>query len=98
MSTAARRSVYVTSRGQRVEAGRGERRGQLPDMEDAPRPRANEGVGHKARVYIAAENRLLREALSRMLLRSGEIEVVGLNSTEPFRAEGLSEEKRIFCC
>jgi DNA-binding NarL/FixJ family response regulator len=44
-------------------------------------------------VYIAAENRLLREALSRMLLRSGEIEVVGLNSTGPFRAEGLSEEK-----
>ncbi len=93
MSTAARRSVYVTSGGQQLEAGRGERRGQLPDVEDAPRPRANEGVGHKARVYIAAENRLLREALSRMLLRSGEIEVVGLNSTGPFRAEGLSDEK-----
>jgi len=28
-----------------------------------------------------------------MLLRSGEVEVVGLNSTGPFRAEGLSEEK-----
>lgn len=93
MSTAARRSVYVTSGGQQLEAGRGERRGQLPDVDNAPRPRANERVGHKARVYIAAENRLLREALSRMLLRSGEIEVVGLNSTGPFRAEGLSEEK-----
>jgi DNA-binding NarL/FixJ family response regulator len=93
MSTAASRSVYVTSGGQQLVVGRGERRGQLPDIEGAPRPRANEGVGHKARVYIAAENRLLREALSRMLLRSGEIEVVGLNSTGPFRAEGLSEEK-----
>jgi DNA-binding NarL/FixJ family response regulator len=93
MHTAARGSVYVTSAGQQQEAMRGERRGQLPSVEDAQRARTNEGVEHKARVYIAAENRLLREALSRMLLRSGEIEVVGQNSTGPFRAEGLSDEK-----
>jgi DNA-binding NarL/FixJ family response regulator len=47
----------------------------------------------KARVYIAAENRLLREALSRMLMRRGETEVVGLHSTGPFRVEGLLEER-----
>ena len=93
MNIAARRSVYVTSAGQPQEARRGERRGQLPNVEDAPRARANEGVGNKARVYIVAENRLLREALSRMLLRRGDIEVVGMNSTGPFRAECLSEEK-----
>src|ERR1700731_1628267 len=93
MNIAARRSVYVTSAGQPQEARRGERRGQLPNVEDAPRAGANEGVGHKARVYIVAENRLLREALSRMLLRRGDIEVVGMNSTGPFRAECLSEEK-----
>jgi two-component system response regulator DesR len=44
-------------------------------------------------VYIAAENRLLREALSRMLTRQEDIDVVGFNSTGPFHVEGLIEEK-----
>ena len=35
----------------------------------------------------------MREALSRMLVRQGDIEVVGLNCAGPFRVEGLSEEK-----
>jgi len=34
--------------------------------------------GHKPRGFVAAENRLLREALSRMLLRAAMVEVVEL--------------------
>ena len=93
MHTAARRSVYVNGGVQQQDVSRGERRGQVATLEEAPRARANEGAGTKARVYIAAENRLLREALSRMLMKRGDIEVVGLNSAGPFRAEVLSEEK-----
>jgi DNA-binding NarL/FixJ family response regulator len=47
----------------------------------------------RARVYIAAENRSLREALSRMLMKHGNIDVVGLNRTGPFRVDGLIGEK-----
>jgi hypothetical protein len=38
----------------------------------------------KPRVFLAAENRLLREALSRMLVKHGEIAVVGMDLAEPF--------------
>jgi DNA-binding NarL/FixJ family response regulator len=46
-------------------------------------------VGAKPRVFVAAENRLMREALSRMLVKSGEVEVVGTEMAETFRAEDL---------
>ena len=55
--------------------------------------RANREAEVRSRVYIAAENRRLREALSRMLTRLGDIDVVGFNSTGPFRVEGLIEDK-----
>ena len=47
----------------------------------------------KARVFIAAENRLLREVLSRMLGKVGSIDVVGMDAPEPFRTEDLLREK-----
>lgn len=47
--------------------------------------------GQKPRVFVAAENRLLREALCRMLARSGEMEVVGADQSESFRMEDLLE-------
>jgi DNA-binding NarL/FixJ family response regulator len=47
--------------------------------------------GEKVRVYVAAENRLLREALGRMLGKQGSIEVVGLHSTTPFDGDALRE-------
>jgi len=57
--------------------------------------RSNGGaaVGHKPRVFVAAENRLLREALSRMLLKSGEVEVVGTDLAEPFQTDDLLKEE-----
>lgn len=47
----------------------------------------NEASRHpaKPRVYVAAENRLLREALSRMLTKNGDIEVVASDAAEAFQ-------------
>ena len=39
----------------------------------------------KPRVFVAAENRLLREALSRMLTKNGDIEVITSEASEPFQ-------------
>jgi DNA-binding NarL/FixJ family response regulator len=50
-------------------------------------------TGGKPRVFVAAENRLLREALSRMLVKGGDIEVAGIFMAEPFRAEELIKEE-----
>jgi two-component system, NarL family, response regulator NreC len=46
-------------------------------------------MDQKVQVYMAAENRLLREALSRMLSKGGDVEMVGLNSATPFDEEAL---------
>ncbi len=93
MNTAVRRSPFSAGGGQQQELVRGERRGSAPGAEDVARARIIGGAEPRARVYVAAENRLLREALSRMLTRQGDIDVVGLNCAGPFRVEGLLEEK-----
>ncbi len=43
----------------------------------------------RVRTYVAAENRLLREALARMLAKRGIVEVVGLNSATPCDQDAL---------
>lgn len=93
MATAARRSLDSSRIGHNGNPLRAERRGNLAMAGATPQPAAKNRAGQSARVYIAAENRLLREALARMLMKQGNIEVVGLNFTGPFRAEGLLEEK-----
>lgn len=62
-------------------------------MEAAARLRTESGAKRKPRVFVAAENRLLREALSRMLVKGGEIDVVGMDLADPFRPEDLLEEE-----
>jgi len=47
----------------------------------------------KPRVFVVAENRLLREALSRMLVKNGEIEVVGMELAEPFQTADLLKQE-----
>jgi DNA-binding NarL/FixJ family response regulator len=49
--------------------------------------------GGKPRVFVVAGNRLLREALSRLLAKGGDIEVAGVFEAEPFRAEELLKER-----
>jgi DNA-binding NarL/FixJ family response regulator len=60
---------------------------RVESKEFARHPRAVE----KVRVYVAAENRLLREALARMLAKHGCIEIVGLHSATPLDHEALPE-------
>jgi len=93
MNTAARRSTISTVDGQRNELRKGEGSGYVLASEDAGYARKSSGAEQRARVYIASENRLLREAISRMLTRRTDIDVVGLNWEGPFRVEGLNEEK-----
>jgi hypothetical protein len=40
-------------------------------------------------VFVAADNRLLREALARMLAKKGNVEVTGLESAAPLRVESI---------
>src|SRR6266446_5259703 len=55
------------------------------------RPEAHKVAGEKIRVFVAAENRLLREALARVLCKGGCIEVSATDSTAPFHTDALVE-------
>src|SRR5439155_1628257 len=70
--------------------------GDLPTnkaaREIAARVNGSAVVERKPRVFVAADNRLLREAIYRMLVRSGEIEVAAPEFSEPYRAEDLLKE------
>jgi NarL family two-component system response regulator LiaR len=93
MNTAVHRSAVSPGSGPGHEPDRGERRGSLAPAEEDARHKTNEGAEPRARVYIAADNPLLGETLSRMLTTKGDIDVVGLHCLGPFRVEGLIEEK-----
>jgi DNA-binding NarL/FixJ family response regulator len=54
-------------------------------------PEATVAPSPKLSVFVAAENRLLREALARMLARKGDIEVSGLESPAPLQAEHVAQ-------
>lgn len=93
MNASVRRSPVLSGNGQNGSVIYGERRTTflpLEEFSDGANPNGEKGP---VRVYVAAENRLLREALSRMLMRHGDVEAVGMNFAAPFRAEGLLEEK-----
>jgi len=69
-----RSSAQATSR-------RGLERISKPSTKRVPSPHI--------RVFVAAENRLLREALARVLTRRGTIEVIATNSAAPFHTDAL---------
>jgi DNA-binding NarL/FixJ family response regulator len=52
---------------------------------------ARKATGEKIRVFVAAENRLLREALARVLCKGGCIEVSATDSASPFHTDALVE-------
>ncbi len=93
MNTVTRQSPLSPGRNQRNTLIRREGRGSLAATEIPERAKASGGMEQHARVYIAAENRVLRETLSRMLVRQGDIDVVGIDSAGPFRMEGLISEQ-----
>lgn len=55
------------------------------------RPEAHKGPAEKIRVFVAAENRLLREALSRVLIKNAGIEVIANDSCVPFHTDALPD-------
>src|ERR1700723_2379140 len=52
-------------------------------------PGARKSAEKRVRVYVAAHNRLLREALARILAKRGNIEVTGVDSPLACEAETL---------
>jgi hypothetical protein len=73
MNAAVRRMPVSPASGQKVAAGRIDRKSQLSNFEVAAGAAAGTAKRRSEkpmRVYVAAENRLLREALSRMLMRA----------------------------
>jgi two-component system, NarL family, nitrate/nitrite response regulator NarL len=54
---------------------------------------AGKTPAEKIRVFVAAENRLLRETLARVLSKGGGIEVIATNSAAPFHTDALLEAR-----
>ena len=92
MATAARRSLPLPEPPSRRTNGHANRHGNLASFSETPLDKRCAQKDARARVFVAAENRLLREALSRMLTKSGEMEVIGTEMTEPMRTEELLRE------
>lgn len=70
---------------------RGNERQSSDELADSAKVNVGEESSGRLRVFVAAENRLLQDALSRMLGKRGEMEVVGLSSRAPFQARMLLE-------
>jgi DNA-binding NarL/FixJ family response regulator len=93
MSLGTRQILQVAEQAQKRIHSNGDRRTNMAVLESETRGNGGAGARRKPRVFVAAENRLLREALSRMLVKNGEIEVVGMDLAEPFRTEDLLQEE-----
>lgn len=86
MNTGARRScVSNSSRSQRFAANRGKENGAGVVI-DGNQPATRRSLPEKIHVAVAAENRLLRETLTRMLGKDGHMEV---HCSEWTEADGL---------
>jgi two-component system nitrate/nitrite response regulator NarL len=57
------------------------------------RAEARETGAERIRVFLAAENRLLREALSRVLSKDASIEVIATDSAAPFHTDALRDAR-----
>jgi DNA-binding NarL/FixJ family response regulator len=93
MSIGTRQVLQVPEQGQKRLNSITDNRTNTDVQDSVARFNGGAGASQKPRVFVAAENRLLREALSRMLVKNGEIEVVGMDLTEPFRTEDLLKEE-----
>jgi DNA-binding NarL/FixJ family response regulator len=92
MNAGTRQVLEVAEQTQRINSN-GDRRANMATGENAERANSEAVSGRRPRVFVAAENHLLREALSRTLIKSGEIEVVGMDVGEPFQTEDLLKEE-----
>ena len=83
MNTAVRRSIAVSAPRQSRPSSNGIGHTALLEAGPEVPVRGVAAAGQRPRVYIAAENRLLREALSRTLAKRGEIAVVDGDASAP---------------
>lgn len=88
MNTGARRSALKEMSAQR---GIGPNEEPLVARDHGELAPGGQRPAVKIRVFIAAENRLLRDALAKILAKQENIQVSGLDSMAPFRAEGFRE-------
>ena len=93
MSLGTRQALQVAEQAPKKISLNTDRKASIAALENTIPVIARVSTMRKPRVFVAAENRLLREALSRMLVKNGEIEVVGTDLAEPFRAEDLLKEE-----
>ncbi len=97
MNAGTRQVLQLAEQAQKRIHSNGSRRTNTPvggpEGGIEARPNVRAAVGQKPRVFVAAENRLLREALSRMLLKSGQVEVVGTDLAESFHTDDLLREE-----
>jgi DNA-binding NarL/FixJ family response regulator len=84
MSAGTRQILQLAEQAQKRIHSNGDRRTSTMVVESAARMNGGAGVGQKPRVFVAAENRLVK---------SGEVEVVGTDTGEPFRTEDLLQEE-----
>jgi DNA-binding NarL/FixJ family response regulator len=91
MSASARRSLATDM----VVAHRAKANGATQAARNPAERKSGAEAGRvpraKPRVFVAADNRLLREALAHMLRKKGEIEVTGLDSVAPLQAGHVTE-------
>ena len=91
MNAGARQSVILPANGARTPRPNAERPPNGGLSKETVRAAASTKPVQKARVFVAAENRLLREALSRMMAKRGDLDVVGENAATPFDAASVAE-------
>jgi NarL family two-component system response regulator LiaR len=93
MSVTARRIVA----SERARVGRVMSNGVMQAArvasEAKPRPEVDGRPAARLSVFVAADNCLLREALAHMLTKTGTIEVVGMESPAPLRAESVTQAR-----
>ncbi len=87
MNTGTSRNSIAPGNGRRIVRGLS----GTQVAEEVPREESSPAAGRKSRVFVAAENRLLRDVLSRMLVKCGDIELVALELMGPFRLETFLE-------
>jgi DNA-binding NarL/FixJ family response regulator len=91
MSASARRSLATETTVARNARSKGRLQVASNQTEKKRGPGAGRAPRAKPSVFVAADNRLLREALARMLTKKGDIEVTGLDSAAPLQPEHVTE-------
>jgi len=92
MNAGTQQILQEAESAQKKNQSNGDLRANKATTETTARVNGSAVVERKSRVFVAAANRLLREAIFRMLVKCGEIALTGADSVEPFRVEDLLKE------